>query len=116
MLAIFVTRVAIGVMLHGKLAKRCLEIDLSAGADNAQDLVVVALGHPDIALIHRAGTAVLDSAAHGPCKIAPPGIGPGVKPFTDDLRTARALRSAGFLFVVVDFGKLRVDHVFLLFR
>jgi len=44
--AILVTRIAIGVMLHGKLAKRRLELDLGGGASNTQDFVVVALGHP----------------------------------------------------------------------
>ena len=115
-LAVLVARIAIRVMLHGKLAERCLEFNLSAGAGYAQDLVVVALRHPDTALIHRAGTAVLDSATPGPCKDAPPDIGPGVATFANDLRMAPATQSGGFLFVVVDFGKFRVDHVFLLFR
>ena len=50
MLAIFVARIAIGVMLHGELAERCLEFDLGAAAGHPQDFVVVALGHSGSAL------------------------------------------------------------------
>ena len=44
-LAVGVARIAVRVMLHGELAERGLELDLGAGARDAQDLVIVALGH-----------------------------------------------------------------------
>src|SRR6185437_14799463 len=112
MLAVAVARIAVRVMLHRKLAKCSLELDLGAAAANAQDLVVVALGHPDCALVHHAETGVLDSATAGPCKHAPPDECPGVTSRMDSLRMARALQSGGFLLVVVDLSELRVNHVF----
>jgi hypothetical protein len=65
--------------------------------------------------IHYAAKAVLDSGRFGPRKHAPPDLSPGVAFFAIGLRIDYALRSGGFLFVIVDFGELRVDHVFLLF-
>ena len=44
-LAVVIARIAVGVVLHGELAERGLELDLGAGARDAQDFVVVALGH-----------------------------------------------------------------------
>src|SRR4051794_9917797 len=40
-----VARIAIRMMLHGELAEGRLEIDLGAGALNAQDFVIVAFAH-----------------------------------------------------------------------
>ena len=44
-LALVVARIAIRMMLHGELAEGGLQLDLGAGARNAQDFVVVAFGH-----------------------------------------------------------------------
>jgi hypothetical protein len=44
-LAFVVARIAIRVVLHGELAVRGLELDLGAGARDAQDFVIVAFGH-----------------------------------------------------------------------
>ena len=49
-LAILVTRIPVRVMLHGEFAERRLELDLGRGAGNAENFVVVALGHPAAAL------------------------------------------------------------------
>src|SRR5579862_821638 len=43
--AVLIARIAIGMVLHGELAERSLELDLGAGAGDAQDFVVVALRH-----------------------------------------------------------------------
>jgi hypothetical protein len=45
MLAFGVARIAIGMMLHRQLAECTLELDLGAGARDAQNFVIVALGH-----------------------------------------------------------------------
>ena len=49
-LAFLVTRIAVRVMLHCELAERRLELDLGGGAGNAENFVVVALGHPAVVL------------------------------------------------------------------
>ena len=49
-LAVAVARIAVRVMLHGELAERSLELDLGDGTRDAQDLVIVALGHADPAV------------------------------------------------------------------
>ena len=49
-LAIFIARIAIRVMLHGELAECCLEFDLGAATGYPKDFVVVALGHSGSAL------------------------------------------------------------------
>ncbi len=43
--AVLIARIVIGVVLHGELAERGLELDLGAGAGDAQHFVVVALRH-----------------------------------------------------------------------
>jgi hypothetical protein len=65
--------------------------------------------------IYYVARAVLDSGRFGPPKHAPPDESPGVALFAIGLRIAHALRSGGFLFVIVDLGELRVDYVFFLF-
>ena len=49
-LALLVARITVRVMLHREFAERCLELDLGGGAGNAENFVVVALGHPAAAL------------------------------------------------------------------
>src|SRR5260370_4072151 len=41
-----VAGIAVGMILHGELAKRGLELRIAAGARDLQNLVVAALGHP----------------------------------------------------------------------
>ncbi len=53
-LAILIARITVRVMLHGELAERGLELDLCTGAGNAENFVVVALGHPAAALVRFA--------------------------------------------------------------
>src|SRR5262249_34390109 len=50
-LTVLVARIAVRMVLHGELAERCLELDLSGGAAHAENFVVVALRHPAFALI-----------------------------------------------------------------
>ena len=56
MLAFGVARIAVRMMLHGELAESGLEFGLAAGARDAQDLVIIALGH--------AGPAVRSKRRH----------------------------------------------------
>ena len=63
-LAVGVARIAVRVMLHGELAERHLEFGIAAGARDAQDLVIVALGH--------AGPAVRSKRFDRHTRFAPP--------------------------------------------
>ena len=48
-LAFGVARIAIRMMLHGELAECALQLDLGAGARDAENFVIVALRHADVA-------------------------------------------------------------------
>src|SRR6185437_1817973 len=63
-LAVLIARIAVGVMLHRELAERCLQLDFRAGAFDAQDLVVVALGHAALILVPHVIMAGLNPAIH----------------------------------------------------
>ena len=45
MLAVFVARIAVGMMLHRELAECRLEFNLGGSAGNTEDFVVIALRH-----------------------------------------------------------------------
>src|SRR5262249_23750527 len=46
MLAFLVAWIAIRMVLHRELAKRCLEFRLLGGTRDAKNFIIVALGHP----------------------------------------------------------------------
>ena len=72
MLAFVVARITIRVMLHCKPAKGCLELNLGAASAYAQNLVVIALGHPASALEPMApGQAYVIRLPKAPAKIHP---------------------------------------------
>ena len=48
--ALVVTRIAIGMMLHGELAECGLEVGVAGVACNTQDFVIIAFGHAGPAL------------------------------------------------------------------
>jgi hypothetical protein len=45
MLALFVARITVRMMLHRKFAECCLELDLGGSSGNTEDFVVIALRH-----------------------------------------------------------------------
>ena len=89
-LAVLVARIAVRMMLHGELAERGLELDLGAGALNAQDFVVVALGHPMPPSV-QAVIAIRDSPARSG-NAHPRGPPEGDMTCTACARAARRLR------------------------
>ena len=80
-LAVVVARIAIGMKLHRQLAEGGLQLGLAAGALNAEDFVVVALGHaaaPLASARHGRGSTVASTRPLiGLQKDAPPGCEPG---------------------------------------
>ena len=89
-LAVLIARIAVGVMLHRELAERCLQLDFRAGAFDAQDLVVVALGHAALILVPHVIMAGLNPAIHLFRRLTKerwtPGSSPGVTIFRPALR------------------------------
>ena len=45
MLALLVPRITVRVMLHRKFAEGCLQLNLGGGAGNAENFIIIALGH-----------------------------------------------------------------------
>ena len=86
-LAFLVAGIAVGMMLHGELAERGLQLGVARGARDAQDFVIVALGHAGPALDSRRRHSrdlipAIRSRLRQRCT-------PGVEPGGDDFRRMR---------------------------
>src|SRR5208282_1439731 len=115
MLGVAFPGIAVRVPLHRLFAKRSFDVAIACGALDRQSLVVAALGHhspPDD--VQSSPFKVQDEGCQ--VKNMHPRFASGGAILTDRSGIERLAGSSRFLvlLVVVDFGELSVDYVFLL--